>query len=121
MAGGEPTALVSERESMPCNFLYFKQQMFEGKEKRLELIQELRTTHALQEDGQLLKKAEKQVTLALQRQRDLHEHKVRMGGGSLFISSPAPLKVPPLCILHICGAEGGGAPLSARPTWREGR
>nr|XP_056704341.1 cilia- and flagella-associated protein 91 [Euleptes europaea] len=50
--------------------------MFEGKEKRLELIQELRTTHALQEDKQLLKKAEKQVTLALQRQRDLHEHKL---------------------------------------------
>ncbi|ETE67009.1 AMY-1-associating protein expressed in testis 1, partial [Ophiophagus hannah] len=50
--------------------------MFEGKEKRLELICELRTTHALQEDGQLLKKAEKQVTLALQRQRDLHEHKM---------------------------------------------
>ncbi|XP_053154496.1 cilia- and flagella-associated protein 91 isoform X2 [Hemicordylus capensis] len=50
--------------------------MFEGKEKRLELIRELRTTHALQEDGQLLKKAEKQATLALQRQRDLHEHKM---------------------------------------------
>ncbi|KAF7234879.1 Cilia- and flagella-associated protein 91 [Varanus komodoensis] len=52
--------------------------MFEGKEKRLELIRELRTTHALQEDGQLLKKAEKQVTLALQRQRDLHEHKLSL-------------------------------------------
>uniref|UniRef100_A0A8D0B6B2 Cilia- and flagella-associated protein 91 n=1 Tax=Salvator merianae TaxID=96440 RepID=A0A8D0B6B2_SALMN len=52
--------------------------MFEGKEKRLELIRELRTTHALQEDGQLLKKAEKQVTLALQRQRDLHEHKLTL-------------------------------------------
>uniref|UniRef100_A0A670JQE4 Cilia- and flagella-associated protein 91 n=1 Tax=Podarcis muralis TaxID=64176 RepID=A0A670JQE4_PODMU len=52
--------------------------MFEGKEKRLELIRELRTTHALQEDGQLLKKAEKQVTLALQRQRDLHEHKMSL-------------------------------------------
>lgn len=50
--------------------------MFEGKEKRLELIQELRTTHALQEDKQLLKKAEKQVTLALQRQRDMHQHKL---------------------------------------------
>ncbi|KAM6223960.1 cilia- and flagella-associated protein 91 [Rhynchocyon petersi] len=50
--------------------------MFEGKEKRLELIQELRTSHALQEDDKLLKKAEKQVTLALQRQRNLHEHKV---------------------------------------------
>ncbi|XP_025730600.1 cilia- and flagella-associated protein 91 [Callorhinus ursinus] len=52
--------------------------MFEGKEKRLELIQELRTSHALQEDDRLLKKAEKQVTLALQRQRNLHEHKVSL-------------------------------------------
>lgn len=51
-------------------------QMFEGKEKRLELIQELRTSHALQEDGMLVKKAENQVTLALQQQRNLHEHKV---------------------------------------------
>lgn len=51
-------------------------QMFEGKEKRLELIQELRTTHALQEDERLVRRAEKQVILALQRQRNLHEHKV---------------------------------------------
>ncbi|XP_036901468.1 cilia- and flagella-associated protein 91 isoform X2 [Sturnira hondurensis] len=50
--------------------------MFEGKEKRQELIQELRTTHALQEDQRLLRKAEKQVVLALQRQRNLHENKV---------------------------------------------
>ncbi|XP_037014720.2 cilia- and flagella-associated protein 91 isoform X2 [Artibeus jamaicensis] len=50
--------------------------MFEGKEKRLELIQELRTTHALQEDERLLRKAERQVVLALQRQRNLHENKV---------------------------------------------
>ncbi|XP_007942115.1 cilia- and flagella-associated protein 91 [Orycteropus afer afer] len=50
--------------------------MFEGKEKRLELIQELRTNHALQEGDRLVKRAEKQVTLALQRQRNLHEHKV---------------------------------------------
>ncbi|KAM3935807.1 cilia- and flagella-associated protein 91 [Leptodactylus fuscus] len=49
--------------------------MFEGKEKRLELVRELRTTHALQEEGQLLKKAEKEATLALQRQRELDEHK----------------------------------------------
>jgi hypothetical protein len=42
----------------------------------LELIQELRTSHALQEDDKLMKKAEKQMTLALQRQRNLHEHKV---------------------------------------------
>ncbi|XP_045439923.1 cilia- and flagella-associated protein 91 [Pipistrellus kuhlii] len=52
--------------------------MFEGKEKRLELIQELRTTHALQEDDRLVRKMEKQVTLALQRQRNLHEHKVSL-------------------------------------------
>ncbi|KGL75152.1 Protein MAATS1, partial [Tinamus guttatus] len=50
--------------------------MFEGKEKRLELIRELRTTHALQEDVQLLIKAEKQETLALQQQHDLHMHKL---------------------------------------------
>ncbi|NXL10489.1 CFA91 protein, partial [Mesembrinibis cayennensis] len=50
--------------------------MFEGKEKRLELIQELRTTHALQEDGQLLLKAEEQMTLALQQQHDLQMHKL---------------------------------------------
>ncbi|KAM9039579.1 cilia- and flagella-associated protein 91 isoform X3 [Sarcophilus harrisii] len=52
--------------------------MFEGKEKRLELINELRTTHSLQEDDRLVKKLEKQVTLALQRQRNLHEEKMAM-------------------------------------------
>ncbi|XP_016306325.1 protein MAATS1 [Sinocyclocheilus anshuiensis] len=51
-------------------------QMFEGKEKRLELIQELRTTHALQKEEQDKKEAEKQVTLALQRQRDIQSEKV---------------------------------------------
>ncbi|KAM9020389.1 cilia- and flagella-associated protein 91 isoform 2-T3 [Ara ararauna] len=50
--------------------------MFEGKEKRLELIRELRTTHALQEDGHLLLKAEEQMTLALQQQHELHMHKL---------------------------------------------
>ena len=52
-------------------------QMFEGKEKRIELIRELRSTHALQEAEQSMKKQERQATLALQRQRRLHEHKVR--------------------------------------------
>ncbi|KAM5276447.1 cilia- and flagella-associated protein 91 isoform 2-T3 [Hipposideros larvatus] len=74
--------------------------MFEGKEKRLELIQELRTTHALQEDDRLVKKAEKQLTLALQRQRNLHEHKqdwmVTEFGGA-------------------CGGEAGRKPQAARP------
>ncbi|XP_057272008.1 cilia- and flagella-associated protein 91 [Pezoporus wallicus] len=50
--------------------------MFEGKEKQLELIRELRTTHALQEDGHLLLKAEEQMTLALQQQHELHMHKL---------------------------------------------
>ncbi|XP_009703390.1 PREDICTED: protein MAATS1 [Cariama cristata] len=50
--------------------------MFEGKEKRLELIQELRTTHALQEDQQLLLKAEEQMTLSLQQQHDFQMHKL---------------------------------------------
>ena len=49
--------------------------MFEGKEKRIELIRELRSTHALQDAEQSMKKQEKQATLALQRQRRLHEHK----------------------------------------------
>ncbi|XP_075710842.1 cilia- and flagella-associated protein 91 [Rhinoderma darwinii] len=49
--------------------------MFEGKEKRLELIRELRMTHALQVEGQLLKREEKEAALALQRQRELHQHK----------------------------------------------
>ncbi|XP_036602131.1 cilia- and flagella-associated protein 91 [Trichosurus vulpecula] len=52
--------------------------MYEGKEKRLELINELRTSHWLQEDDRLVKKLEKQVTLALQRQRNLHEEKMAM-------------------------------------------
>lgn len=49
--------------------------MFEGKEKRLELIQELRSTHALQEAGQLEKRNERQAVLSLQRQRRLDANK----------------------------------------------
>ncbi|XP_067896047.1 cilia- and flagella-associated protein 91 isoform X2 [Heterodontus francisci] len=49
--------------------------MFEGKEKRIELIQELRTTHALQEDRQLVKQAEMQAILSLQQERDLQQQK----------------------------------------------
>lgn len=50
--------------------------MFEGKEKRLELIQELRSTHALQEAGQVEKRNERQAVLSLQRQRRLDTNKV---------------------------------------------
>lgn len=49
--------------------------MFEGKEKRKELIKELRSTHALQGKEQSMRQHEQKATLALQRQRRLHEHK----------------------------------------------
>ncbi|XP_072166389.1 cilia- and flagella-associated protein 91-like isoform X2 [Diadema setosum] len=49
--------------------------MFEGKEKRQELINELRSTHALQEAEQQMKKQEKQATLNIQRQRQMHDHR----------------------------------------------
>ncbi|XP_036401824.1 cilia- and flagella-associated protein 91 [Megalops cyprinoides] len=50
--------------------------MFEGKEKRLELIQELRTTHTLQREEQEKQKVQRRVTLDLQKQRELHNHMV---------------------------------------------
>jgi len=40
--------------------------MFEGKEKRRELILELQSTHALQEAQQQMKKSEKEAILTLQ-------------------------------------------------------
>ncbi|XP_059158097.1 LOW QUALITY PROTEIN: cilia- and flagella-associated protein 91-like [Physella acuta] len=49
--------------------------MLEGKAKRRELINEIRSTHALQEKEQNMKKHEEKETLALQKQRRLHEHK----------------------------------------------
>ena len=42
----------------------------------MELIQELRSTHALQEAGQLEKKNKRQAVLSLQRQRRLDTNKV---------------------------------------------
>lgn len=50
----------------------------DGKDKRLELIQELRPTHTLQKEELDKKEAEKQVTLALQRQRDIQSERVRL-------------------------------------------
>nr|XP_054760069.1 cilia- and flagella-associated protein 91-like isoform X1 [Lytechinus pictus] len=49
--------------------------MFEGKEKRQELINELRSTHALQEAEQQIKKQDRQATLNIQRQRQVHDHR----------------------------------------------
>merc|ERR1712240_449924 len=49
--------------------------MYEGKENRKELIEEIKTTHALQKMEQMGKKEEKQEVVALQRQRKLYQNK----------------------------------------------
>lgn len=49
--------------------------MCEGKEQRIELIDELRSTHALQAAGQRTIKEQKNATLQLQKQRQLVEQK----------------------------------------------
>lgn len=49
--------------------------MFEGKGRHYELIKELQNTHALQVEDQKLVEQKRQVTLALQRQRQTYEHK----------------------------------------------
>lgn len=49
--------------------------MYEGKEKRMELIEELRSTHALEETERDMKLEQQLSTKALQRQRQLHERK----------------------------------------------
>ncbi|XP_071806204.1 cilia- and flagella-associated protein 91-like isoform X2 [Asterias amurensis] len=74
--------LVDEEKELAIIFLQqvirgraIQNMMFEGKEKRQELINELRSTHALQSAEQQMKKQEKQATLNLQRQRRLHDHK----------------------------------------------
>ena len=52
-------------------------QMFKGKENYLDLIQELRTVHALQKEEQKLQKADKELVMNLKRQRDIHRQKVK--------------------------------------------
>lgn len=52
-------------------------QMFKGKENYLDLIQELRTVHALQKEEQELQKADKGLVMTLKKQRDKHTHKVK--------------------------------------------
>ena len=49
--------------------------MFDGKERRLELIRELQATHALQEEGQRRKARERESVLAAQQQSLRSEHK----------------------------------------------
>ncbi|KAM9347151.1 LOW QUALITY PROTEIN: cilia- and flagella-associated protein 91 [Symphorus nematophorus] len=50
-------------------------EIFRGKENHLELIQELRTVHALQREEQELQKADKELVMSLKKQRDKHIHK----------------------------------------------
>ena len=58
--------------------------MYEGKEKRVELIREIRSTHALQAAEQQLLKDEEQATMLLQQQQQLYELKVRDDCGSIY-------------------------------------
>ena len=51
-------------------------QMFEGKERRKDLIGELRTTHALQAPEQKEKRRQNEEVLSLQHKREALEHKV---------------------------------------------
>uniref|UniRef100_A0A3P8RKQ3 Cilia- and flagella-associated protein 91 n=1 Tax=Amphiprion percula TaxID=161767 RepID=A0A3P8RKQ3_AMPPE len=51
-------------------------EMFKGKEKHLDLIQELQSVHALQEDGQKQHKADEDLIMNLKKQKDNQRHKV---------------------------------------------
>ena len=51
--------------------------MFEGKERRHQLIDELRTTHALQAPEQKIKKEEAEQTRQRQSQQKKQLHKVK--------------------------------------------
>ncbi|KAM7407243.1 hypothetical protein PAMA_003122 [Pampus argenteus] len=50
-------------------------EMFTSKENHLELIQELKTDHALQKEEQEMQKANKDLVMTLKKQRDKHRHK----------------------------------------------
>lgn len=50
--------------------------MFKGKENHLELIQELRSVNALQEEEQELQNADREIVINLTQQRDKSIHKV---------------------------------------------
>ncbi|KAF7658881.1 hypothetical protein LDENG_00005610 [Lucifuga dentata] len=50
-------------------------QMFKDKERRLDLIRELRMTHALQHEEQELQRADQENAMTLQNQRDLDSHR----------------------------------------------
>lgn len=50
--------------------------MFEGKERRQQLIHELRTTHALQSPEQKLQKKEAEAIRTKQAQQETQKHEV---------------------------------------------
>ena len=77
---------VQEEESQELAIIYLQQalrgrsvqnMMSKGMEKRVELIHELRSTHALQAAEQQVLKDEKQAVMLLQHQQQLHELKVK--------------------------------------------
>jgi len=77
---------VQEDEDEELAIVYLQQairgrsvqdEMSDGKEKRVELIREMRATHSLQAAEQQILEDEKQATLLLQQQQQLYEHKVR--------------------------------------------
>lgn len=51
--------------------------MFKGKEKHQDLIQELRTVHALKREEQELQKADKEHVMMLNKQRDKRRLEVK--------------------------------------------
>ncbi|XP_068614741.1 cilia- and flagella-associated protein 91-like [Brachionichthys hirsutus] len=53
-------------------------EMFVGKNNHMELIQELRTVHALQGEEQILQKADEEFVLSLKQQRDKFRHKMSL-------------------------------------------
>lgn len=67
-------------------------QMFKGKENHQELIQELRTVHALQREEQELQRADKELVITLKKQRDEHQHKVKHAENKFFQTSLVKLQ-----------------------------
>lgn len=67
--------------------------MYDGKEKRRELINELRSTHALQNAEMTLKRQEKNIILQQQRQEKLDDQYVsveHLGINKFFIFAALP-------------------------------
>ncbi|XP_046852918.1 cilia- and flagella-associated protein 91-like [Xenia sp. Carnegie-2017] len=81
---------VEEDEELAVIFLQkllrgraIQNMMYEGKEKRLELIKELQNTHALQLAGQVERRKERQCVLSDQRMRRLENHKESLANEAL--------------------------------------